>query len=73
MASSLEVVVPAGDGGGAAAAAEAIRQLRARIAGLKASRDKLLAEVDAQSVEIERLGNENSALVLVSKGKPCAA
>ena len=52
----------------AEAAAEAIRQLRARIAGLKASRDKLLAEVDAQSVEIERLGNENSALALV---RPC--
>lgn len=52
------------------ASAEATEQLRGRIKSLLASRDKLLAEVDAQSVEIERLGNENLALSMV---RPCCA
>ena len=45
------------------------------MARLKASRDKLLAEVDAQSVEIERLSHEAAALAAVRCGwdavKPC--
>ena len=60
---------PLGEGSvaddGGSASAEATEQLRGRIKSLLASRDKLLAEVDAQSVEIERLGNENLALSMV--------
>lgn len=33
-----------------------------QVTQLKASRDKLLAELDIQFVEAERLGNESSAL-----------
>ena len=40
-------------------------RLQTTVARLKASRDKLLAEVDAQSVEIERLSHEATALAAV--------
>ncbi len=40
-------------------------RLQTTVARLKASRDKLLAEVDAQSVEIERLSHEAAALAAV--------
>ncbi|KAK9918861.1 hypothetical protein WJX75_007597 [Coccomyxa subellipsoidea] len=39
-----------------------IAALKRQVAQLKASRDKLLAELDIQFVEAERLGNESSAL-----------
>jgi len=37
------------------------------VSSLKASRDKLLVEVDRQSLEIERLLTDNSALEQVPK------
>ena len=38
------------------------QKLRGQVAGLKGSRDKLLLEVDRQSLEIARLATENTAL-----------
>ena len=39
-----------------------LQRLRGHVTSLKASRDKLLLEVDKQSLEIERLLVENTAL-----------
>ncbi|PRW32984.1 ubiquinone biosynthesis [Chlorella sorokiniana] len=41
---------------------EAVEALQARIAALKASRDKLIGAFDAQAAEIERLSGDNAAL-----------
>ncbi len=43
------------------------QRLRGQVSSLKASRDKLLVEVDRQSLEIERLLTDNSALEQVPK------
>ena len=55
---------------GTAAAAEAgeeeeLEALQARIAALKAARDKLIAAFDAQAAEVERLSGDNAALAEV--------
>ncbi|DBA81356.1 TPA: hypothetical protein ACH3X2_006959 [Trebouxia sp. C0005] len=42
--------------------AQLLQRLRGQVSSLKASRDKLLVEVDCQSLEIERLLTDNSAL-----------
>ena len=39
-----------------------LQKLRGQVASLKGSRDKLLQEVDRQSLEIARLATENAAL-----------
>jgi len=44
-----------------------VQRLRGQVSSLKASRDKLLVEVDRQSLEIERLLTDNSALEQVPK------
>lgn len=44
---------------------EAVEALQARIAALKASRDKLIGAFDAQAAEIERLSGDNAALAEV--------
>ncbi|DBA75487.1 hypothetical protein WJX77_004920 [Trebouxia sp. C0004] len=43
--------------------AQLLQRLRGQVSSLKASRDKLLVEVDRQSLEIERLLTDNSALM----------
>ncbi len=52
-----------------------LQRLRAQVTSLKASRDKLLVEVDRQSLEIERLLTDNTALEQVdtlASGNSCA-
>ena len=44
----------------------ALQRLQGQVASLKGSRDKLLKEVDRQSLEIARLATENTALEQVS-------
>ena len=44
-----------------------VQRLRGQVSSLKGSRDKLLLEVDRQSLEIERLLADNSALEQVSE------
>ena len=64
-AASLLLPLPGeGDVGGGGAAA----LLHQRMAALKASRDKLIAALDAQAAEVERLGTENAALAEVGRG-----
>lgn len=46
------------------------QRLRGQVSSLKASRDKLLVEVDRQSLEIERLLTDNSALEQVPNTYP---
>lgn len=43
--------------------AERLQGLEVQVARLRISRDKLLAEVDSLSAELERLGLENTALI----------
>ena len=43
-----------------------VQKLKGQVTTLKASRDKLLAEVDRQSTEIERLLTHNAVLEQVS-------
>jgi hypothetical protein len=45
----------------------ALQRLQRQVAALKASREKLLEQVDAQFAEMERLGNENAALAAVRR------
>ena len=44
-----------------------VQRLRGQVSSLKASRDKLLVEVDRQSLEIDRLLTDNAALEQVPK------
>ena len=44
-----------------------VQKLRGQVSSLKASRDKLLVEVDRQSLEIESVLTDNSALEQVPK------
>ena len=52
---------------------EAVEALQARIAALKASRDKLIGAFDAQAAEIERLSGDNAALAEVGEVEQQAA
>lgn len=47
-----------------------VQKLKGQVTGLKASRDKLLAEVDRQSTEIERLLTHNATLEQVGLTSP---
>lgn len=47
-----------------------VQKLKGQVTGLKASRDKLLAEVDRQSTEIERLLTHTATLEQVGFSPP---
>lgn len=47
-----------------------MQKLKGQVTSLKASRDKLLAEVDRQSTEIERLLTHNATLEQVAFSAP---
>ncbi|KAK9811821.1 hypothetical protein WJX72_010778 [[Myrmecia] bisecta] len=65
--SSIAGSVASQDGGqaplSAAETAQIVQKLRSQVGSLKQSRDKLLAQVDAQQMDVERLSTENQALV----------
>lgn len=48
-----------------------VQKLKGQVTSLKASRDKLLAEVDRQSTEIERLITHNATLEQVGFSPTC--
>ena len=46
----------------------AVEQLQEQVAKLKGARDRLLAQLDSQSAELDRLAAENAALTQASAG-----